>query len=158
MFCWPRGWKISSHLEASVGSSWLAGLDFPLSHQVLATPDYVISPWRQVQNPKLRAWCCSQCLETKHFPNLFSPGTTPSWGGCGSKCQHQEHHWGWGSSQCQGHLPLPSDLCVMALPVVSVLLEPHLPTWKEFLGPFSVSLETESREKVIGVSTLLSNF
>lgn len=136
---------------------------FPFPSKFLATADWVISPWRQVQNPKLRAWYCSQCLETKHFPNLFPSGTTPSRSGCGKKCPNQEHHWGWGSPQCQGHLPLPRDfcamcLCVMALPVVSVLPEPHLPAWKDFSGLFSVSLETESREKVIGGSPLLSNF
>lgn len=47
-----------------------------------------------MQNPKLRAWCCSQCLETKHFPNLFSSGATTSGSGCGNKCPNQEHHWG----------------------------------------------------------------
>lgn len=120
VFCWPEGWKINSQLDAAVGSCRHTGLDFPLSQQVLATPDWVISPYRQVQNPKLRAWCCSQCLETKHFSNLFPSGTTSKGSGCGKKCPNREHYWEWGSSQCQGHLPLPRDLCAMCLCVMAL--------------------------------------
>jgi len=49
-------------------------------------------------------------------------------------------------------------VCVMALPVVSVLAEVTPAHLERITRTHSVWLETESRERVIVVSTLLSNF
>lgn len=46
-------------------------------------------------------------------------------------------------------------VCVWWLSLLFWCFQSHLPAWKEFSGLFSVSLETESREMVIGMSTLL---
>lgn len=120
----------------------LAGLDFPLSQQVLTTPDFESSHLRDGAEPQVKGFVLYSVPGIRKYPKLFPLRNQHQLGWLWQEVSKPAAStWGWGPSQCWGDLSLPRDLCAggnvrvcVRQPVVSVLAESYLPTWKEFLG------------------------
>lgn len=153
-------------MDAGIGKSWHAGLDFALSQQVLATPDFESSHLRdRCRTPNEGLHVAFSAWDPK-ISQTFSPQEPPPAGVVVTRSVKTSDVTGDGAHLGAGAICHSPEICVLVAVCVCVcdgclcfnasrVTPAHL---ERIIRTSSVLLEMESREKVIVVSTLLSNF